>query len=92
MKTVSISAHKGGGEDKAEPATYAAYELALSSGAEYAEFDIRRTRDGVLVAYHDARAAHTGPAVGELISLCGTLRQAELRRPESRRCHAASRG
>jgi|SRR5579859_4497921 len=78
MKTVSISAHKGGGEDKAEPATYAAYELALSSGAEYAEFDIRRTRDGVLVAYHDARAAHTGPAVGELAyaELCTRLNYA----------------
>jgi glycerophosphoryl diester phosphodiesterase len=66
MKTVSISAHKGGSESQAEPATYAAYELSLSCGAEYVEFDIRKTRDGVLVAYHDARAGHTGPELREL--------------------------
>jgi glycerophosphoryl diester phosphodiesterase len=71
MKTVSISAHKGGSEH----ATYEAYERSLSLGAEYVEFDIRRTRDGVLVACHDARAAHTGPEVSELTyaELCAGL-------------------
>ena len=49
-----ISAHKGGSE-RAEPATYEAYEHVLTSGAEYAEFDIRRTGDGTLVVHHDTR-------------------------------------
>jgi glycerophosphoryl diester phosphodiesterase len=74
VKTVSISAHKGGGEN-ASPATYEAYKAALASGAEYAEFDIRKTLDGTLVAYHDARVEHTGPAVADVAyeDLCARL-------------------
>jgi glycerophosphoryl diester phosphodiesterase len=52
---VQISAHQGGSE-RARPQTYEAYQDALASGAEYAEFDIRRTADDVLVIYHDAAA------------------------------------
>ena len=48
-----VSAHRGGAE-RAAPATYEAYEDAVTTGAEYAEFDIRRARTGELVAYHDA--------------------------------------
>ena len=51
--TPCVSAHRGGAEHTA-PATYAAYEDAVTTGAEYAEFDIRRTRTGELVVYHDA--------------------------------------
>lgn len=71
---VSISAHRGGSEG-VRPATYEAYRHALSSGAEYAEFDIRKTGDGVLVVYHDAHASHTGPAVADLSynELCDRL-------------------
>jgi glycerophosphoryl diester phosphodiesterase len=54
--TVAVSAHKGGSED-APPATWKAYETALTTGAEYVEFDIRRTRDGHLVVYHDPYVA-----------------------------------
>src|SRR5262249_24490595 len=54
--TVAVSAHKGGSED-APPATWKAYETALTTGAEYVEFDIRRTRDGDLVVFHDPQAA-----------------------------------
>jgi glycerophosphoryl diester phosphodiesterase len=50
--TVAVSAHKGGSED-APPATWEAYETAVTTGAEYVEFDIRRTRDGDLVVFHD---------------------------------------
>src|ERR1700730_14091464 len=32
-----------------------AYVHALKTGAEYVEFDIRRTADGELAAFHDAR-------------------------------------
>ncbi|HEY7011410.1 MAG TPA: glycerophosphodiester phosphodiesterase family protein [Streptosporangiaceae bacterium] len=55
---VQISAHKGGSE-RARPQTYEAYQDALASGAEYAEFDIRKTADDVLVIYHDAAAGGT---------------------------------
>jgi glycerophosphoryl diester phosphodiesterase len=53
----AISAHRGGSE-QAPPGTYAAYQSALSAGAEYLEFDVRRTADGELVACHDARLGH----------------------------------
>ncbi len=71
---VQISAHKGGSEG-VSPATYEAYEQALTSGAEYAEFDIRRTSDNVLVVYHDARFGHAGPLVADLAyeELCNRL-------------------
>ena len=58
-----VSAHMGGGEH-ARPATYEAYESAPGTGAEYVEFDIRRTRDGALVVHHDARAG--GQPLSEL--------------------------
>ncbi len=61
--TVAVSAHKGGSED-ATPATWQAYQTALTTGAEYIEFDIRRTRDGDLVVFHDTYVA--GRLVGDL--------------------------
>jgi glycerophosphoryl diester phosphodiesterase len=62
---VLISAHMGGGE-AARPGSYEAYQHALSSGAEYAELDIRKTRDNVLVCYHDEHAGRGGPPVAAL--------------------------
>jgi glycerophosphoryl diester phosphodiesterase len=59
----SVSAHRGGTEH-ARPATYEAYEHAVTTGAEYAEFDIRRAGDGALVVWHDAAAG--AAAVGGL--------------------------
>ncbi|MBC9728349.1 glycerophosphodiester phosphodiesterase [Streptomyces sp. TRM68367] len=61
----AVSAHRGGSE-AAGPATWEAYEDALLSGAEYVEFDIRRTADGVYVVYHDPRVRHTGPLLSAL--------------------------
>ncbi|MEU9733451.1 glycerophosphodiester phosphodiesterase family protein [Streptomyces sp. NPDC048002] len=61
----AVSAHRGGSE-QAGAATWEAYEDALLSGAEYVEFDIRRTADGVFVVYHDARAEHTGPPLSTI--------------------------
>ena len=46
-----ISAHSGGAE-RARPGSLAAYQAVVSSGAEYAEFDVRRARDGSLLAQH----------------------------------------
>lgn len=62
---VQISAHQGGGEE-VEPSTYEAYRDALSTGAEYVEFDIRKTADNVLVVYHDIHAEGTGALVADL--------------------------
>ncbi|MGW0580178.1 glycerophosphodiester phosphodiesterase family protein [Streptomyces sp. NPDC002920] len=57
----AVSAHRGGSE-RCGAATLQAYQDALASGAEYAEFDIRRTADGALVVHHDPRAGGpTGP-------------------------------
>ncbi|MGX5211497.1 glycerophosphodiester phosphodiesterase family protein [Streptomyces violaceus] len=61
----AVSAHRGGSE-RADAATWEAYKDALESGAEYAEFDIRRTADGVLVVYHDPRVGPTGPPLSRL--------------------------
>jgi glycerophosphoryl diester phosphodiesterase len=60
-----VSAHRGGSE-RAGAATWEAYEDAIRSGAEYAEFDIRRTADGVLVAYHDHRVGPAGPLLSAI--------------------------
>jgi glycerophosphoryl diester phosphodiesterase len=62
---VQISAHCDHSRD-AEPITYQTYSDALSSSAEYAEFDIRKTADNVLVVYHDGHAGRGGPLVAEL--------------------------
>jgi glycerophosphoryl diester phosphodiesterase len=60
----AISAHRGGGEE-ARAGTYEAYASAVASGADYIEFDVRRTADGELAVYHDSHVGeHT--AVGGL--------------------------
>lgn len=61
----AVSAHRGGSE-RAGAATWEAYEDAIQSGAEYVEFDIRRTADGVFVVYHDPRVDHTGPPLSRI--------------------------
>ncbi len=53
IRTAAISAHRGGCED-ARAGTYEAYTKALEAGADYVEFDVRRTADGELAVYHDA--------------------------------------
>ena len=58
--TVMISAHSGGTE-RARPGSLAAYQAVVSSGAEYAEFDVRRASDGTLVAQHSADSP-SGPS------------------------------
>ena len=41
--------------------TIEVYANALETGAEYVEFDIRRTADGELAAFHDARTSQGDP-------------------------------
>src|SRR5262249_25365268 len=65
----AISAHRGGSERGPE-GTYEAYRSALATGAEYVEFDIRRTADGTLVSCHPARVARQGVAAVSYDRLC----------------------
>lgn len=51
-------AHRGAG-DEAPEHTMAAYSRAVDAGAEAVEISVRRTRDGVLVCYHDETLART---------------------------------
>jgi|SRR5450755_448910 len=60
-----ISAHQGGSE-QAHPGTYAAYEQSAATGAEYVEFDIRRTANRALVVFHDDRAGPSRRLVSQL--------------------------
>jgi len=57
---VLVSAHSGGAE-RARPGSLAAYEAVVTSGAEYAEFDVGRAAGGALVAQHSA-GRPAGPA------------------------------
>jgi glycerophosphoryl diester phosphodiesterase len=70
---VAVSAHQGGSES-APGGTFEAYRSSVETGAEYVEFDIRRTADGEFVVYHDDHvtsdhASHAGKGrtpVGQL--------------------------
>jgi glycerophosphoryl diester phosphodiesterase len=64
--SVSVSAHKGGCREASLPLCLEAYQEALAAGADYVEFDIRRTRDGELVVHHDYFAGRTDNAVPQL--------------------------
>lgn len=51
---VLLSAHRGGcGRAKALENTFEAFEAAARMPVEFVEFDVQRTRDGVLVINHD---------------------------------------
>jgi len=65
----AISAHRGGSEHARE-GTYEAYRSALETGAEYVEFDIRRTADGTLVSFHPPRAFRQGVTAVSYDRLC----------------------
>jgi glycerophosphoryl diester phosphodiesterase len=69
-RPVAISAHRGGSE-RAPEGTHEAYQDALEAGADYLEFDVRRTADGELVAFHGAQL-RPGGAVSALsyVELC----------------------
>jgi glycerophosphoryl diester phosphodiesterase len=60
----AISAHR---RDTPDPGVL---EAAVTSGAEYAELDIRRTADGELVVHHDERVAGVRVARGTYSQLC----------------------
>ncbi len=53
-----VTAHRGSSLDAPEN-TMPAIELAIESMADYIEFDVRETSDGILVLMHDAKATRT---------------------------------
>lgn len=62
----AISAHR---RDTSDPEVL---EAAVTSGAEYAELDIRRTADGELVVHHDERVGGARLARSTYAQLCAT--------------------
>ncbi|WP_371367191.1 glycerophosphodiester phosphodiesterase [Pseudomonas sp. QL9] len=54
----AVIAHRGASYDAPEE-TAAAFRLARDVGADYLEADLQRTRDGVLVAFHDTTLERT---------------------------------
>jgi len=60
-------AHRGA-SGLAPEHTFAAWDLALAQGADYIEQDLRMTKDGVLVAMHDATVDRTARAEHGLCS------------------------
>jgi glycerophosphoryl diester phosphodiesterase len=69
---VEVSAHAPHA-DPAGPVTIEHYRQAAATGADYVEFDVRRTSDGQLVAAHDAHAGQ-----GRLVSSVGYGQLCEL--------------
>jgi glycerophosphoryl diester phosphodiesterase len=78
-----VVAHRGASADRPEH-TLAAYELALTQGADGVECDVRLTRDGHLVCMHDRRIDRTSNGTG----LISELTLAELQRLDFGSWHA----
>ena len=74
-------AHRGA-SGRAPANTLAAYDLALKLGADYIEQDVRMTKDGILIVYHDENlgqsasgpAACTGPVAEKTLKQLKTCR------------------
>lgn len=67
-RRAAVTAHRAGPAPAPEN-TLAALELAIRAGADYAELDVQRTRDGVVVVVHDAdlmRTAGVPLRIGEV--------------------------
>ncbi|NEN96454.1 MAG: glycerophosphodiester phosphodiesterase [Moorea sp. SIO1F2] len=57
MLTNKIIAHRGA-SNCAKENTIEAYEKAIELGADFIEFDVRITKDGVLISHHDPMIAN----------------------------------
>ena len=57
MLTNNIIAHRGA-SNCAKENTIEAYEKAIEIGADFIEFDVRITKDGVLISHHDPMIAN----------------------------------
>jgi glycerophosphoryl diester phosphodiesterase len=73
MSHAMVAAHRGVAAGAAEN-TIAAFTNAIDVGADMIEFDVRRTRDGELIAFHDAvvgGAPVSGLTRGEIEAAAG---------------------
>ena len=80
-----VIAHRGASGHAPEH-TLPAYDLAVEMGADFLEPDLQMTRDGVLVAFHDATLDRT--ARGPAQHCTGPVRERTL--AEIRRCDVGS--
>jgi glycerophosphoryl diester phosphodiesterase len=64
-----VIAHRGAASDGAAEGTLAAFQAAIDGGADWLEFDVRSTRDGVLVVLHDATVDRTTNGQGPVAEL-----------------------
>lgn len=73
---LTVIAHRGGpaGSDAPE-GTIEAFEASIEAGADWLEFDVRRTADGVLVVLHDDTVDRTTNGTGPITAL--TLAEAQ---------------
>ncbi len=62
-------AHRGGPASGAPEGTIEAFAAAIDAGADWLEFDVRRTADGALVVLHDATVDRTTDGAGPITSL-----------------------
>lgn len=53
MSIPKLSAHRGGPEDRFEPNSLDAIKNSLDLGVDLIEFDVRATKDGKFITYHD---------------------------------------
>ena len=63
-----VYAHRGGAALRPEN-TIASFDYGLSLGADGLEFDVRLSRDGIVVVHHDATLERTSNATGPVSSL-----------------------
>ncbi len=80
-----IVAHRGASAREAEN-TLEAFELAMASGAEAVEFDVRMTADGTPIVMHDAGGSPHHRRLGAREGPARRGDQGLARRPPRRRC------
>lgn len=67
---LAVIAHRGGpGGSGAPEGTISAFEASIAAGADWLEFDVRRTADGALVVLHDDTVDRTTDGTGRIADL-----------------------
>jgi glycerophosphoryl diester phosphodiesterase len=75
-ESLAVIAHRGGPSGSGAPeGTIGAVEASIEAGADWLEFDVRRTADGVLVVLHDDTVDRTTDGTGPIRAL--TLAEAQ---------------
>jgi glycerophosphoryl diester phosphodiesterase len=72
---LAVIAHRGGAGTGPPEGTIGAFEASIDAGADWLEFDVRRTADGVLVVLHDETVDRTTGGTGPITGL--TLAEAQ---------------